>query len=163
MYVCKILIVQQQHSRMPERGWHSGQKRRTNLPTHDVLQQYSSTAADALVQTELMCRTPTDAPTYLPTTCYSNTAVQQQMRWHKPSCCVAHWDFHFLTIPRHSGERAIRPREGLSTPPALRVGHRRPFFRRCVRGLLCGTGVEPPRGRGRPSGGLASQVSFGYL
>ena len=42
---------------MPERGWHSGQKRRTNLPTHDVLQQYSSTAADALAQTELLCRT----------------------------------------------------------------------------------------------------------
>ena len=31
--------------------------RRTNLPTHDVLQQYSSTAADALAQTELLCRT----------------------------------------------------------------------------------------------------------
>ena len=31
--------------------------RRTNLPTHDVLQQYSSTAADALAQTEMVCLT----------------------------------------------------------------------------------------------------------
>ena len=28
--------------------------------------------------------------------------------------------------------------------------------------LLCGKGVEPPRGRGRPSGARESQVFFGY-
>ena len=31
--------------------------RRTNLSTHDVLQPNSSTAADALAQTEMLCRT----------------------------------------------------------------------------------------------------------
>ena len=46
------------------------------------------------------------------------------------------WDFHFSKILRHPGERAIRPRESLSTPPARRVGHRRPFFRRGHRGLM---------------------------
>ena len=29
-------------------------------------------------------------------------------------------------------------------------------------GLLCGKGVEPPRGRGRPSGARESQVFWGY-
>ena len=159
MYVCRT--VQHQYRRMQERGRYSGPK--------------------------------IDAISYPPTTCYSNTAVQQ-MRWYKPSSWVVHpptqqpthprrataiqhyssrcvgtnrvdvhWDFHFLPIPRHSGERAIRPREGLSTPPARRAGHRRRFFLRCVRGLLCGTGVEPPRGRSTPSGGWESQLSLSML
>ena len=45
--------------------------------------------------------------------------------------------------------------------PALRAGNRRPLFRRRLRGLLCGAGVEPPRGRGRPSGARESQLFFG--
>ena len=45
---------------------------------------------------------------------------------------------------------------------ARQVGHRRPFFRRGHRGLLCGASVEPPRGRGRPSGARESQLFFGY-
>ena len=47
--------------------------------------------------------------------------------------------------------------------PTRRVVHRRLFFRRQVIGLLCGKGVEPPRGRGRPGGGRESQVFFGLL
>ena len=51
----------------------------------------------------------------------------------------------------------------LSTPPARRGGHRSPFFRRRLRALLCGAGVEPPRGRGRPSGARESQLFWGYV
>ena len=48
-------------------------------------------------------------------------------------------------------------------PPARRIGHRRPFFRRQIVELLCGKGVEPPRGRGRQIGARESQVFFGYI
>ena len=48
-------------------------------------------------------------------------------------------------------------------PRARRGGHRRPFFRNRVIGLLCGKGVEPPRGGGRPSGARESQLFFGYI
>ena len=102
--------------------------------------------------------------------------IQQNMRWYRVCSCVvlgctaAHalvqvqcWDFHFFTIIRHPGERAIRPRESLSTPPARRVGHRCPFFRRGLRGLLCGAGVEPRRGRGSPSGDRESQLFLAYV
>ena len=71
--------------------------------------------------------------------------------------------FPLFTVVRHPGERSIRPREDLSTPPARRVGHRSLFFRRLVIGRLCGTGVAPQRGRGRPSGGLDSQLFFGCV
>ena len=48
-------------------------------------------------------------------------------------------------------------------PPARRVVHRRPFFRLQIIGLLCGAGVEPPRGRGRTSGARESQLFWGYI
>ena len=76
---------------------------------------------------------------------------------------VQYWDFHFFTSLRHPGERAVRRRESLSTPPARRIGHGRPLFRRGLRGLMCGAGVEPPRGRGRSSGARESQLFFGYV
>ena len=102
----------------------------------------------------------TDAPTYPPTTCYSNTAK------HSSRCVdtirVDALGFPFSTILRHLGERVIRARESLSTPPARRGGHRRPFFRHRVRGLLCWEGVAPRRGRARPSGSRKSQLVFGY-
>ena len=47
-------------------------------------------------------------------------------------------------------------------PSARRVGHRRSLFRCGLRGLLCGAGVEPPGGRGRPSS-RESQLFFGYV
>ena len=37
-----------------------------------------------------------------PTMCYSNTAVQQQMRWYKRSCCVVHPPTHQPTHPRRA-------------------------------------------------------------
>ena len=55
------------------------------------------------------------------------------------------------------------PRESLSMPPAHRGGHRSPFFRGRLRGLLCWAGVEPPRGRGRPSGAGELQLFFGHV
>ena len=70
-------------------------------------------------------------------------------------------DFFFFTILGHPGERSDpSPRGRLFKGPARRVGHRRPFFRRGLRGLLCGAGVELPRGRGRPSGARESQLVF---
>ena len=36
-------------------------------------------------------------------------------------------------------------------------------MRRQRKGLLCGKGVEPPRGRGRLSGARESQLFFGYI
>ena len=42
--------------------------------------------------------------------------------------------------------------------PGRRVVYRRPFFRRHIVGLLCGKGVEPPRGGRRPGGARESQV-----
>ena len=88
--------------------------------------------------------------------------VQQHMRWHLPSVysCVVLGFLFFYDYP--PPRRASDPSPGgrLSTPPARRVGHRRPFFRRGLRGLLCGAGVELPRGRGRPSGARESQLVF---
>ena len=65
----------------------------------------------------------------------------------------------FLRLSATPGSEQTLPREA----PARRVVHRRPFFRRQIVGLLCGKGVEPPRGRGRPSGARESQVFFGYI
>ena len=79
------------------------------------------------------------------------------------SQCQSCWDFHYSAIIRHPGERATRPREGISTPPPRRIGHRRPFFRRVVIGWLCGMGVAPHRGRGRSSGARDSQLFFGSV
>ena len=72
------------------------------------------------------------------------------------------WDFHFLRLSATPGSEQTHPREGLSTPPARRVSHRSPFFLRHLIELLRGAGVEPPRGRGRPSGARESQLFFGY-
>ena len=59
------------------------------------------------------------------------------------------WDFHFFTIPRHSGERAIRPREGLSTPPARRAGHRRCSYAGITEGCCVGRAWRQPETAGR--------------
>ena len=38
------------------------------------------------------------------------------------------------------------------------------YYLVCIReGLLCGKGVEPPRGRGRPSGARESQLFLGII
>ena len=106
---------------------------------------------------------PTDAPTYPPTMCYSSTAecISSNSR------CVADdtnqvevtLGFLFFRLSATPGSERTLPREA----PARRVVHRRPSFRRKIIGLLCGKGVEPPRGRGRPSGARESQVFFRYI
>ena len=65
----------------------------------------------------------------------------------------------FTRLSATPGSEQTLPREA----PAHRVGHRSPFFRRHLIGLLCGAGMEPPRGRGRPSGAWESQLFFGYI
>ena len=65
----------------------------------------------------------------------------------------------FLRWSATPGSEQTLPREA----PARRVVHRRPCFRRQVIGLLCGKGVEPPQGRGRPSGARESQLFLGYI
>ena len=60
------------------------------------------------------------------------------------------------------GSGQTPPREA----PVRRVVHRRLFFRRQIIGLMCGKGVEPPRGCGTPrllSGARESQVFFAYI
>ena len=64
----------------------------------------------------------------------------------------------YLRLSATPGSEETLPREA----PARRVVHRRPFFRRQIVGLLCGKGVEPPRGGGRPSGARESQLFWGY-
>ena len=76
--------------------------------------------------------------------------------------CVLHWDFYFFKILRHSEERAIHPWEGLSTPHARRVGHRRPFFRQGQRGLMCRAGLARSWCREGSDGARDSQLFFGY-
>ena len=54
--------------------------------------------------------------------------------------------------------RILDSRELLSCLLEMGVEH----FLVCIReGLLCGKGVEPPRGRGRLSGARESQLFFG--
>ena len=65
----------------------------------------------------------------------------------------------FFSIIRHPGERADPSPGGPRSPSRSSA----PLFRRQVIGLLCGKGVEPPRGRGRPSGARESQLFFGYV
>ena len=65
----------------------------------------------------------------------------------------------FLQLSATPGSEQTLPREA----PAHRVVHRRPFFRRQDKGLLCGKGVEPPRGHGTPSGARESQLFWGYI
>ena len=56
--------------------------------------------------------------------------------------------------------RILDSRELLSCLLEMGVEH----FLVCIReGLLCGKGVEPPRGRGRLSGARESQLFFGYI
>ena len=64
----------------------------------------------------------------------------------------------YFRLSATPGSEQTLPREA----PARRVVHRRPFFRQQIVGLLCGKGVEPPRGGGRPSGARESQLFFGY-
>ena len=73
----------------------------------------------------------------------------------------SHWDFMFLRLSATVGSEQTLPGEAPARPVVLR----RPFFRRQVIGLLCGKGVEPSRGRGRPSGPRESQLFFlgGYI
>ena len=65
----------------------------------------------------------------------------------------------YLGLSATPGSEETLPRKA----PPRRVVHRRPFFRGEVVGLLCGEGVEPPQGRGRPSGARESQVLFWYI
>ena len=64
----------------------------------------------------------------------------------------------FLRLSATPESEQTLPREA----PARRVVDRRPFFRRQVIGL-CGKGLAPPRGRGRPSGARESQLFSGYI
>ena len=107
--------------------------RRTDLPTHDVLQQYCSTYSRIRVGT---CRVY--------------------------PCAVLGFPF-FYDSPPPRGASDPSPEGHLFKAPARGVGHRRPFFRWCHRGLPCRAGVEPPRGRGRSSGARESQLFFGYV
>ena len=91
-------------------------------------------------------------PLHAPRSPSTYTAVDVQQYVSYSSTCVGTGKHSagisiFVTIIRHPGERRIRPRESLSTPPARRVGHGRPLFRRGLIGLLCGVGVESPRPR----------------
>ena len=54
-------------------------------------------------------------------------------------------------------QESSKPSPGghLSTPPARRVGRRRPFFTQGHQGLLREEGVAPPRGRGGSGGGCS--------
>ena len=102
-------VQQQYNSRKCQSGdGTADKKRRTKPPTHD-----------ACYTQQYSCSTAADA---LAQSCVVYTGISH---------------FHFFWIPRHSRERAIRHREGLSTPPARQAGHERPFFRRDHRGLLC--------------------------
>ena len=64
----------------------------------------------------------------------------------------------YLRLSATPGSEQTLPREA----PARRVVRRRPLFRRQIVGLLCGKGVEPPRGGGKPSGARESQLFLGY-
>ena len=57
----------------------------------------------------------------------------------------------YLRLSATPGSEETLPREA----PTRRVVH--PVL------SLCGAGVEPPRGRGRPSGAREAQVFFGYI
>ena len=59
--------------------------------------------------------------------------------------------YRYIDILRSSDA----PRSPSLARHPLCAGHRE--------GLLCGKGVEPPRGRGKPSGARESQVFFGYI
>ena len=69
----------------------------------------------------------------------------------------------FTDSPSPRGANDPSPGGRLFKAPASRVGYRHPFFRRGHRGLLCGAGMEPSRGRGRPSGARESQLFLGYV
>ena len=105
----------------PERG----QYKKYSVPTHDVLQQYSSTAVPLHTQRSIVERAGSGP--------------------------MGRVQYRYIDYSR------------VATPPARRVGHRRPFFRRQGIGVPCGKGVEPPQGRGRPSGARESQLFVGYI
>ena len=117
----KITAVAVVRRTTPERGRYGGVCLSTPLHASrspsaytagDVYSSTYHTAAHALVKSLFLCRAGMNS---------STTCVGTQVQ------C---WDFHSFTILRHPGERAICPRESLSTPPAGRGGHQSPFFRR---------------------------------
>ena len=65
--------------------------------------------------------------------------------------------------PRSRGGSDPSPGGRLSTHPARGVGHRRQFFRRGHRGLMCGAGVAQTWCRGGSGGARDSQLFFGYI
>ena len=118
------------------------------------------------IQTPCTTYSNTAAPTQ-PCTTYSNTAV---VCTAASSTCVGIY-FRLVLLcrarififddfppPLGASERSTEGR--LNTPPARRVRHHRTFFRFGLRGLLCGAGVKPPRGRGRLSGAREAQLFF---
>ena len=103
---------------------------------------------------------PSNPRTHQPTHPRCATAIQQSTAADAlmiQTELQRHWDFHVFTIIRHPGERADPSPGGPRSPS--RSSH--PFFHRQIVGLLCGKGVEPPRGCRRPSGARESQVFFG--
>ena len=107
--------------------------RRTNLPTHEVLQQYCST--------------------------YSRTCVGTCRGY---PCVVQGFPFLKIPRhPRERSGQS--PGGRLFKAPARQVGFRRPFFRRGNRGLMSGAGMARSWCRGRPGGARESQLFFGYI
>ena len=135
---------------------------KTKLQNASTTHSHERTRPPTHTHTDPTTHRRTDLPTHDVLQRYCSTAGHALV--HAEFILVSCWDYHFLTILRHPGERADPSAGGhLFKAPARRVSHRRPFFRRCHRGLLCGAGVEPPRGRGRPSGARESQLFFGYV
>ena len=113
-------------------------------------------------QTPIATNTLNNAPTHQPIHPRCATAIQQSTAdalMTQTEFCSDTGISMFLRLSATPGSEQTLPREA----PARRVVHRRPFSRRHVIGLLCGKGVEPPRGRGRPSGARESQVFWGYI
>ena len=102
----------------------------------------------------------TRSSTHPPTMCCSNTAEYSSRCVDDTNRVAMTQGFPcFYDYPPPIGSKQTLRREAL----ARRVVHRRPFFHRQVIGLLCGKGVEPPRGRGKPSGAREWQLFCGYI
>ena len=141
--VCTIIVQQQQFSRkkrgtMPETGEGiADENKKQKITAVRRTMPERGRYGDFGLSTPLHApRSPSTYTADVYSSTYISYLVQQDMRWYRVSSCVVQgWmysstcvgtfgrvqGFPFCTILRHPGQRAIRPRDGLSTPPARRA------------------------------------------
>ena len=144
--------------------WSSGE---STMGPETELQNMSTTHSHGRTRLPTHTHRPNHPPTHQPTHPRRATAilqyVQQDMRSYMPSLSLCRAGISiFLRFSATPGSERPVPGRASFQGPARRAGHRRPFFRRGHRGLMCGASVARLWCRGGSGGARESPLFFGY-